>query len=377
MPSNFAPALHAGKVLHLESLRGLAALTVVVHHYNVGTVLSDTNFFGNGWLMVDFFFVLSGFVIALNYQDRLDSAASLVVFQARRFLRLYPLHLLMLLVMLGVEILKHVAQSRYGVLAQNPPFSTNDGVSFLQHLTLTQSLVNDGGTWNGPSWSISAEFFTYLIFALMVLWLPRRRTWIIAGAGVLSAAGLVYVVQQGFDFHLMRCVMSFFIGVIAWNASKLTSAVVRGWFVHLLAVIVLAGLCLVSWPAWRAVSAVAPFAFGLLLLALALSPPEIAIKRLLGLRPLVHLGTVSYGIYMIHWAVWWVVHQAVRMVGGGTAGLTAEGREVIVASPGIAWAGLLGGLVAVVWLADWSYRRVEMPFNAMRHSLRPGLRTAA
>ena len=56
------------KLNHLESLRGIAAITVVLFHWEVNSILNN-NFTKNGWIMVDFFFVLSGFIIAYNYQN--------------------------------------------------------------------------------------------------------------------------------------------------------------------------------------------------------------------------------------------------------------------------------------------------------------------
>ena len=80
--------------------------------------IASNAFVDNAWLMVDFFFVLSGFVIALNYQGAIRSGASLLEFQYRRFFRLYPLHLVMLLVFLLLECAKGIAASIGGLDAR-------------------------------------------------------------------------------------------------------------------------------------------------------------------------------------------------------------------------------------------------------------------
>ena len=90
--------------------------------------------------MVDFFFVLSGFVISLNYQRRILVFGDLLNFQLRRFLRLYPLHFLMLAVFLGVEIARYYAEATYGLVASNPAFTVNNIESFLHNLLLTQNI---------------------------------------------------------------------------------------------------------------------------------------------------------------------------------------------------------------------------------------------
>ena len=98
-----------GKILYLESLRGIAALNVAMYHASLvgGESFIVTNsFVKNADLMVDFFFVLSGFVIAYNYSDRIFNFASLTQFQTKRFLRLYPLHFLTLLIFLAIELAK-------------------------------------------------------------------------------------------------------------------------------------------------------------------------------------------------------------------------------------------------------------------------------
>ena len=85
------------KLLSLEGLRGIAAISVAFFHFNNGSHFNNI-FVSNAWLMVDFFFVLSGFVIALNYQNKLKNIHDLLVFQKKRFFRLYPLHFIMLMV---------------------------------------------------------------------------------------------------------------------------------------------------------------------------------------------------------------------------------------------------------------------------------------
>jgi peptidoglycan/LPS O-acetylase OafA/YrhL len=81
-------------------------MAVVLHHVFWSNPVGDLAFFRNSDLMVDFFFVLSGFVIFHIYADRMPSFGSLLRFLWLRLGRLYPLHLLMLLVFLGIEVIK-------------------------------------------------------------------------------------------------------------------------------------------------------------------------------------------------------------------------------------------------------------------------------
>lgn len=160
-----------GKLLPLESLRGLAALTVVIFHFGVGSHFNNP-FTLNGFLLVDFFFVLSGFVIALSYLHRLSNITSLLTFQKKRFWRLYPLHLLMLVVFFGFNLAKYILSDQ--IQFAKPAFSEDFFLEFLFNLLLLHNWVLPTLTLNVPSWSISAEFFTYLIFGITVLFVKNR-----------------------------------------------------------------------------------------------------------------------------------------------------------------------------------------------------------
>ncbi|MCB1508620.1 MAG: acyltransferase, partial [Hyphomicrobiaceae bacterium] len=144
------------KLLHLESLRGIAALAVAVYHLQLGSVFNNA-VTDNAWLMVDFFFVLSGYVMALNYGERITTPTEMVSFQKKRFLRLFPLHVVMLLVFLAFEVAKYFAEARSGIVANSPAFTDNNAISFVFNFLLMHNLFGAEETWNGPSWSISAE----------------------------------------------------------------------------------------------------------------------------------------------------------------------------------------------------------------------------
>ena len=80
------------KIKYLESLRGLASFFIVILHAGIFAPILKIDFIINGYLFVDFFFILSGFVIAYNYLNKLKDRNQFLFFIKRRFLRLYPLH---------------------------------------------------------------------------------------------------------------------------------------------------------------------------------------------------------------------------------------------------------------------------------------------
>ena len=88
---------------NLTVLRGICCVWVLLYHIKTEIDLIDNPFllyvFSKGYLGVDFFFILSGFIISLNYSDKILSISSVKYFLKRRFLRIYPLHIFSLLVL--------------------------------------------------------------------------------------------------------------------------------------------------------------------------------------------------------------------------------------------------------------------------------------
>lgn len=123
------------KVIELESVRGVAALLVFLSHVpNWYGPFHQIAFIRNGGLMVELFFVLSGFVIFSTYGARIATFRDVVRFQFLRFGRLYPVHLTFLLLFVGFEFLKLLFIKN----PVSPPFA--DGIAgpreFLENLTL-------------------------------------------------------------------------------------------------------------------------------------------------------------------------------------------------------------------------------------------------
>src|SRR5665647_1694184 len=106
----------------LDSWRGIAALLVALFHLNLYSAIYSLDFVRNAWLLVDFFFVLSGFVITHSYGNRLGTLDDLSMFAFRRFCRLWPLHAVVLLAFVVVESAKAVMAAR-GASFYNPPFT--------------------------------------------------------------------------------------------------------------------------------------------------------------------------------------------------------------------------------------------------------------
>ena len=121
------------QIRSLTSLRGIAALIIVVHHFSyyalpqLGVMLSVYSyFFQNGYLAVDLFFILSGFIMTHVYLDRFSAGVSKSTYWQylrARFARIYPLHLFTLLVLVGVQSIQlylanpHAFTGKFNILA--------------------------------------------------------------------------------------------------------------------------------------------------------------------------------------------------------------------------------------------------------------------
>ena len=158
-------------IYSLETLRGLAAVAVAFYHFPSDSLL----FIQEGHMAVYLFFSLSGFVITLNYFKKINNFNSLIYFQKKRFFRLYPVHIFVLLVVLLIQCLKYIL-IELGLPAGSEAFSGNPDMEkagtswyslrdFILHIFLLQAITEYGYflSWNAAAWTISVEFYTYFI----------------------------------------------------------------------------------------------------------------------------------------------------------------------------------------------------------------------
>lgn len=310
------------KILELESVRGLAALMVVLFHTPAWYLpLFDLSVVRNGFLMVHLFFVLSGFVIYKAYGTRLRSATDALKFQALRFGRLYPIHILFLLVFVGIEGAKYVAATTFGMNLPNAqPFQNGGVAEFIQSLFLVQSLgfAENAKPFNFPSWSISVEFYTYMLFALVTLLMPRGKTLVYAALALLALLAVALLREDVGNFiFILHCVSGFFLGCLLCQACD----TLRGADLRLPAITPLAVVGLIFVYLWLKPEGEHPYDYDLLIFpltamlifALQLSVDN-PLSRLLRVQTLAWLGTISYSIYMSHAALIWIANQFIRVV---------------------------------------------------------------
>ncbi|MBA6361628.1 acyltransferase [Colwellia sp. BRX8-6] len=208
----------------LESLRGVAACLVVLIHsaYNFG--VEPILFVSNSYLFVDFFFILSGFLMCYAYEDKIHSGFKFYTYIALRLGRIYPLHIFVLLLWIPyILIRQYLYQTGFGGVEQ---LDKNNIYTFISNIFLVQSLgLHNSLSWNFPSWSISTEFFAYICFFILTVTLDKAKKIyvpliIIAGCYVflqqLNRSGL----DITYDFGSIRCIGAFYIGVLSFRIKQ-------------------------------------------------------------------------------------------------------------------------------------------------------------
>ncbi|GAB5348566.1 acyltransferase family protein [Alteriqipengyuania sp. 357] len=289
----------------LTGLRGIAAWFVVVYHMRMSCTAIMPEWalgvFDRGYLAVDLFFMLSGFVMWLNYADRMRRGGlrQAPAFWWKRVARIWPLHLAILAAMAAFALVLLAT----GRETANDPFAQLPlHVFLLQNWGLTEALA-----WNHPAWSISTELAAYLVFPFIVLavrWEKLPSVMLVVLAGLLCGAIFALFSASGHDWlgadipqlGLWRCLFEFAVGIVLallWQRwQSLRRAGVR-------IAAALVGLLAIAWALDLTETAFVPAAFALLLLALALGQGPVV--RLFACRPMRMLGDLSYATYLAHY----------------------------------------------------------------------------
>jgi peptidoglycan/LPS O-acetylase OafA/YrhL len=291
----------------LDSWRGIAACLVALFHLDAYSHLYGVPFLRNSWLFVDFFFVLSGFVIAANYQQRLLDGFGVGRFLFLRLGRLYPLHFAMLVLFISWELLKVLRRILIPELSSMALLSTPQEApdTILANLLLIQSLhLYDFLTWNVASWSISTEFYTYVVFAVCLIGL-RKHAWVALLFAMIGGPVLIAMLSKRnmgtvYDWGIIRCLYGFAAGVVCWSVYRRWNGKLGKWLSGNIAEWSALGVVVVfvSVAGTTLLSIAAPYVFALAVLVFAFEAGTAS--AILRLRPLVFLGTISYSIYMTH-----------------------------------------------------------------------------
>jgi peptidoglycan/LPS O-acetylase OafA/YrhL len=217
---------------NLTPLRGIAAIWVIVFHFQVVVIQfilpEQTKIVAKGYLMVDLFFIMSGFIICHVYQQSFQAGLTSGNFRrfiVARFARIYPLHFFTLIFLI---ILIAVTKSWSPI---------DDPKAIPANIFLVHSFeINKVFTWNIPSWSISSEWWAYMVFPILIIFIYRGKKLAISILGLFVVTAYIAIMfwvprhdpfdptavvphnlDSTFDYGFLRGLAGFVSGMILYK----------------------------------------------------------------------------------------------------------------------------------------------------------------
>ncbi len=323
--------MHRTEIRALTGLRGVAAILVASYHYTgfgLTAPVLIAPLVRHGYLGVDLFFALSGYVMALTYGHLFETGTGPYrSFLRRRLQRIYPLY--------AVCVLATFVLVGSGVL--QPLSASANSVARLGIDLLLLQCLGAGPSLLPVSWSLSTEWIAYLAFPLLAraaLHGATRAAWSMAAVCLavlwalcevpdtwlhgLHYRGLLHQslghVDTATPYPLLRCLAGFCLGMLAWRGS--CSPRVAAAFGTPGAVGGVSLACIaVLWAPWADFVVVPCFAWLLLCLGSSPNPARAGPARWLASAPVHWLGKVSYSLYLTHLLLWQAMHSWLDRLG--------------------------------------------------------------
>lgn len=284
------------RINKLDGLRGLFALFVVLFHFNKHNApqfIVNNFFVRESYIFVDFFFILSGYVITLTYNDRLNRMKDLWPFLKKRLIRLYPLLLFSTLMYWGFV---------------HPQINNRNILLALDTLLLTNAtpILGSGIGMNYPSWSISSEIISYFVFGLSSMIAIQKRKPTIIGFITISCF-LFLAFQQNYfqtgEFGFLRGLACFNLGYFIYFFAdrKINIPNILEWMIPLFI-----GALMYYYNHATLTSSIQIILIQFLIPLTFASSIYLLIKTngllsgFLQTKPLVFLGKISYSVYLNH-----------------------------------------------------------------------------
>lgn len=372
MQSSHIPAAsrQRGRYEALDGWRGIAALFVAVFHFQVASHLYFVPFTRQAYLLVDFFFVLSGFVISHAYCNRLHDKGEFVTFVIRRFGRIWPMHMVVLAAFIVAETAIFLAQSHIGGALPRPPFSADRTLAAIPAnlLLLNGTGIYDYSTWNGPSWSVSAELWINVLFGFCAITAGRRYMALAMFALAAGCAAILILfcptdLNTNGTYALFRCGYGFFVGYFVWRAVQARKDTaprpVRDSLIEV--ALVISAVAFISYAQVGLWQILIPLFFATFVYLFAGQAG--LVSRLLESRPIQKLGHLSYAIYIIHFFFAFALNNVIR-VGGKIAHVPSvlPGTQLALVGNAYVMDGItIVYLAIVITTAQFANRWIETP----------------
>jgi peptidoglycan/LPS O-acetylase OafA/YrhL len=305
------PVASNGQLPSLTALRGVAAFWVVLYHYSVQClpnldVVPTTYLIHKGYLAVDMFFMLSGFVMTHVYHRAFSESVTRHYrsFLFARVARIYPLHLLILVLFVATALAAQLTSGATLGSLRNVPLQGSESVSaFVANIFMLQGLDAGKLSWNYPSWSISVEFMAYLLFpfALPAIWRASAKAKVAMALFLLGLLTLLAFLTKGnFDqwdgpITLLRCLPEFILGTLLYCAFRAApQASFLGRDAVVFGVLLIIVLCLHCGAPDLLITGL----FAVLVLTAVLN--TCSFSALANFSVLIWLGDISYSLYLVH-----------------------------------------------------------------------------
>jgi peptidoglycan/LPS O-acetylase OafA/YrhL len=282
----------------LDAFRGICAIAVVGFHLRMTGGFTEWPIFRGATIFVEFFFVLSGFVLTHTY---LNKKTEFKDFFQKRLYRLYPLHLAMFLVMVVIELGKWFAYSYFDMSFNNIPFTNKYSLTEIPwNLLLLQSWIPDANllSFNYPSWSISVEFYMYMILFFTITFIGRQRVLVWLGISALAFC-LIIIAPNHYLYSAARGLACFFGGSLVYLVFRNTPKYdLSPFMATLIEVVLFAAIIAVTLHSSDYKRVLAALVFMVAVYVFAFERGHLS--TLLKVAPMQLLGKLSYSIYMVH-----------------------------------------------------------------------------
>jgi peptidoglycan/LPS O-acetylase OafA/YrhL len=361
-------------ISNLTPIRGIAAILVVIFHFEIVLVLflprDISRFFSKCYLMVDLFFIMSGFIIYHVYSDffkqNIQKASFNKYFRAR-LARVYPLHIVTLILTVILVVSQHFKWDELFNLHAIPT-----------HVLMLQSFgLHSIYTWNVPAWSISAEFAAYILFPVFAFAIYRFKNitpivitflimfiyWLLAFK-LSKANGTTgqYNLDQTYDYGYLRGIAGFLAGGMIYQlyVKKIF------YFLRADAIMVFLFVLLFACLHWGATDLVFIPVFLLLVLSAAYNSGRV--KKLFNNRILQWLGNISYSVYLIQFPLMLLVIELLPQLG-----ITWTGVYSLHLPYWQAAVCCILFLAVLIGISALSYQYIERPFRNLINSKVQGM----
>ena len=295
------------RINKLDGLRGLFSIMIVLVHYNyLPFNLKDSYLVKHSYSFVDFFFVLSGFVITYNYQK----ITNLKVYVIKRFVRLFPLLVYTSLIYLLCIFVRDYLIFNFSPTISNKVFVyKNLGLNFLNNILFLNSTPIIGpSNINGPSWSISSEMISYIFFGLSSVFIKNSKIKIMFFILIMILILLFFINRNTFfytsNFGFFRGLYCFLLGFFVFKINQFKFKI-PNFFEYLLPFLLVINFYILEKLSTNTSvlsvlfeSIVIPFFFGVSIIIFLKTNG--VLSKYLEMKYFQYLGNISYSVYLNH-----------------------------------------------------------------------------